>query len=308
MQACSGLRHYLDTPQSDKIDAAMTTSMFLGSLSFADATEDFQVPLKNWPVPFFWLGSQLGLGSLLTIFQSRASMQSMGLSMFDQVSEDVLPLYDNRPGTDGLPAELAMIFKVKDTSSCDCHHYLRVLRRLCRLLAIAPENELALLQYMQFVEGLSSHFVRLLNALDISALLLCRTGLPFSALRTVGGQDCELGITAGQFVIILRSRGTNCCGSIWIFREQHVIICTLVLPRLGVIWLPGSDWIVVRSVYCRNHSSKKNVAETCLSKGAAVKVKYVYKRLSIAVEMSARVRPGLCFIATMGNECMERAA
>jgi hypothetical protein len=172
MQACSGLRHYLDTPQSDKIDAAMTTSMFLGSLSFADATEELQVPLKNRPVPFFWLGNQLGLGSLLTIFQSRGSIQSMWFSMFDQVAEDVQQLYDNRPGTDGIPAELAVIFKVKETSRCDGHPYLRVLRRLCRLLPVDPEDELALLQYMQFVEGLSSQFVRLLNTLDIRALLL----------------------------------------------------------------------------------------------------------------------------------------
>ncbi|KEF55336.1 uncharacterized protein A1O9_08086 [Exophiala aquamarina CBS 119918] len=176
MQACSGLRQYLDTaatPQADNIDAAITTSMFLGSLSFADATEDYQVALDNRPVPFFWLSNQRGLGSLLSIFQSQSvSMQSMWLSMFDEVAEDVLRLNDNRPGIDGIPAELAQMFGVKKTSTCDQHHYLGVLRRLCRLLRVDPGNNMALLQYMQFVEGLSSRFVSLLNTLDIRALLL----------------------------------------------------------------------------------------------------------------------------------------
>lgn len=172
MRACSGLRKCLDMPKVDQIDAAMTTSMFLASLSFADTTDDLQVSLNARPVPFFWLGNQLGLGSLFTMFQSRAGTQSMWLGMFEEVTETILQLNDNRSGTDGIPAELATIFNVEETSTCNQHQYLKVLRRLCRLIPIDPENELALLQYMQFVEGLSPQFIRLLNALDTRALML----------------------------------------------------------------------------------------------------------------------------------------
>ena len=176
MQACSGLRQHLDTPaalRADNIDAAITTSMFLGSLSFADATEDYQVALDQRPVPFFWLSNQRSLGSLLSMFQSPSvRRQSMWFNMFDEVAEVVLKLNDDRPGTDGIPAELAQIFSVKKTSICGHHHYLSVLRRLCRLLRVDSGNDVALLQYMQFVEGLSSHFVDLLNALDVRALTL----------------------------------------------------------------------------------------------------------------------------------------
>lgn len=174
IKACSGLRHYLDTPQGAEIDvdAAMTTSMFLGSLSFADATEDVGVPLEKRPVPFYWLGNQLSLGSLLIYFQSRASMQSMYVGMFGEIAEDVLQLYDPGAGTDGVPGELAILFDVDETSTCEQHQYLRVLRRLCHLLSLDSGNELALLQYMQLVESLSPPFVLLLNALDPRALML----------------------------------------------------------------------------------------------------------------------------------------
>jgi hypothetical protein len=172
MRACSGLRQCLDMPEVKNIDAAVTTSMFLGSLAFADTTDDFQVPLKDRLVPFFWLGNQLGLGSFFTLFQGRATTESIWFSMFDGVAEAVLRLDDDRPGTEGLPAELVTIFEVKEASTCDRHQYLRDLRRLCRLLAINPENELALLQYMQLVDGVSLQFIRLSNALDSRALML----------------------------------------------------------------------------------------------------------------------------------------
>lgn len=180
--------------------------MFLGSLSFADATEDLEVPLTNRPVPFFWLRNQLGLGSLFTMFQSRAGMQSIWFSMFDQVADDVFQLNDNRPGTEGIPAELAMIFKVRETSICDRHHYLRVLRRLCRLLPINPGNELALLQYMQFVEGLSLQFIGLLNALDVRALLLLSYWLALLCTK-----DCWWS----------RLRARNDCWAICKHLEEH---------------------------------------------------------------------------------------
>ena len=172
MRACSGLRRCLDMSEVDKIDAAITTSMLLGSLTFADTTEDFRIPLRHRPVPFAWLGSQLGLGSLLSLFQFRANTQSMWLSMYEEVAATVLHLSDNRPGTDGIPAELAMLFDVTESSACDQHDYLRVLRRLCRLLSIDSGDKMALLQYMQFVDGVSSQFVGLVNALDIKALIL----------------------------------------------------------------------------------------------------------------------------------------
>lgn len=210
IHACSGLRQYLDTPatpQADNIDAAITTSMFLGSLSFADATEDYQVALDDRPVPFFWLGNQRGLGSLRSMFQSQdVRMQSMWFSMFDEVGEDVLQLNDNRPGTDGIPAELAKIFGVKKTSICDHHYYLSVLRRLCRLLRVDPGNDVALLQYMQFVEGLSSHFVSLLNALDIRALMLLSYWLALLCAK-----ECWWS----------RLRATNDCWAICKHLEHH---------------------------------------------------------------------------------------
>lgn len=166
------MRHCLDKLQVDKMDAAITTSTLLGSLSFADTTEDFQVPLRQRPVPFAWLGSQLGLGSLLSLFQFRASTQSMWLSIYGEVAATVLQLSDNRPGTDGIPAEIAILFDVTISSDCDHHDYLRVLRRLCRLLSVDPGNQMALLQYMQFSDGVPSQFISLLNALDKKALML----------------------------------------------------------------------------------------------------------------------------------------
>ncbi|OQV01430.1 hypothetical protein CLAIMM_06794 [Cladophialophora immunda] len=172
MRACSGLRLYLEMQQVDKIDAAITTSMFLGSISFADMVEDFQVPLKNRQVPFFWVGSQRGLGSLLTLFRFKPSLQSMWLDVFEPVAEALLGLYDDRPGVSGIPAEFATVFDLSETSNCDDHPYLKLLRRLWRLLPVDPGNELALLLYMQFVEGMSSQFVVLLNSLDTRALML----------------------------------------------------------------------------------------------------------------------------------------
>lgn len=172
MQACSGLRKCLDIQRSDQIDAAMTTSMFLGSLSFADTTEVFQVPLTSRSVPFFWLGNQLGLGGLLSLFRSRANIHGLWLGVFEEVAQVVELLDDNRSGTDDISADLAIIFDVKESSTCDDHPFLRALRRLCRLLSTDPDNELALLQYMQFVDGLSAQFVNLLNALDARGLML----------------------------------------------------------------------------------------------------------------------------------------
>ncbi|KAL6242520.1 hypothetical protein RBB50_010660 [Rhinocladiella similis] len=172
MKACSGLRQYLAVQQVDNVDAAITTSMFLGSVSFADLEDDFQVSLKGRQIPFSWLGSQLGLGSILALFKSKSDMQSMWIKTLEPVAEAVLHLDDRLPGADSLPPEFATIFGVYDGSSSCNHPYLKLLRRLCRLLPIDPENEFALLQYMQFVEGISSHFLHLLNSLDTRALLL----------------------------------------------------------------------------------------------------------------------------------------
>ncbi|KAK6373700.1 hypothetical protein LTS17_008193 [Exophiala oligosperma] len=177
MQACSGLRRCLEMQQVDKVDAAITTSMFLGSISFADLEDDFQVPLKDRRKPFSWLGSQLGLGSILTLFKSKSNVQdSMWINTLEPTAETVLHLLDDGlPGTaatDGLPDEFATIFGVCETSGPLTNSHHKVLRRLCRLLPIVPENEVALLQYMQFVEVISSQFLHLLNSLDTRALLL----------------------------------------------------------------------------------------------------------------------------------------
>ncbi|KAJ9615380.1 hypothetical protein H2200_001455 [Cladophialophora chaetospira] len=172
MQACVGLRQCLDVPRADQTDAAMITSMFLGSVSFADTTEVFQVPLKSRPVPFFWLGNQLGVGALVSLFQTRANRHSLLLGVFEELAQVVVHVDDDRSGTNDIPAELATIFEVEDSSTCNEHPYLGALRRLCRLLRTDPENEFALLQYMQFVDGLSPQFIRLLNALDTRALML----------------------------------------------------------------------------------------------------------------------------------------
>ena len=172
MQACSGLRHCLDNEGPEQTDAAMTTSVFLGSISFADTTEVFQVPLTGRSVPFFWLSSQLGLGALASLFRPRASTHSLWLGIFEEAAQVVVQLDDKRSGMDDIPVELATIFDVEETSTCDDHRYLRVLRQLCQLLSTDPENESALLQYMQFVDALSPRFLHLLNALDTRALML----------------------------------------------------------------------------------------------------------------------------------------
>jgi hypothetical protein len=172
MRASNMLRHCLDLPQIETIDAAVTTSMFLGSLAFADLTDDLDVPLTQRPVPFAWLGNQLGLASFLTLFRWKAGTPSEWLSMFEEIAEAVLLLDDNRTGCDGIPADLASVFEIDETSTCDGHPYLKIVRRLWLLLPIDSGNELSLLQYMQFMDGLSFHFVRLLNSLDSRALLL----------------------------------------------------------------------------------------------------------------------------------------
>ncbi len=172
MQACSGLRVSLDTPRANEIDAAVTTSMFLGSVSFADTSEVFQIPLRNRPIPFLWLGNQLGLGSLATLVKSTAKTQSIWLGVFEEAAEAVLYLDDSRSGTDRIPAGLSVIFGVDDKSTCNNHRYFHVLRRLCRLLQIDPDDNSAFLQHMQLVDGMSPQFVRLLNTLDTRALML----------------------------------------------------------------------------------------------------------------------------------------
>lgn len=172
IKAASGLRQCLGTLLVANIDAAMTTSMFLGSLSFANATDDFQVPLKSRPLPFYWLGNQLGVRSLVSLFRSNAGAQSMWLRVFEENSEAFVQLEDCRSGTDGIPEEFVTLFDVVESSTCASHPYLTVLRRLCRLLYIDPENDLALFSYTQFVEGMSPQFVGLLNTLDTRALML----------------------------------------------------------------------------------------------------------------------------------------
>lgn len=171
-QAASKLRHSLSTLSVANIDAAMTTSIILGSLSFANATDDFQIPLKSRPLPFYWLGSQLGARSLVSMFRSNDGAQSMWLRVFEENSEALQPLEDCRSGTDGIPEEFTTVFGVVEGSSCDSHPYLTALRRLCRLLYIDPESDLAFFSYTQFVEGMSPQFVGLLNALDTRALML----------------------------------------------------------------------------------------------------------------------------------------
>ncbi|KIW12660.1 hypothetical protein PV08_09938 [Exophiala spinifera] len=181
MRACSGLRQWLEAQKLDKVDAAITTSMFLGCISFADMDDDFQVSLQHRQTPFSWLGSQLGLGPILTLFQSKSGVdRSMWISTLEPVVEALLIPHPDDHGQQpggahggGVPAELATIFEVFSFSSSSTNHpYLQTLRRLCRLVAIDPEDELALLQYVQFVEGISSQFLHLLNSLDTRALLL----------------------------------------------------------------------------------------------------------------------------------------
>lgn len=172
MRACSRLRHCLNMPLVDNVDAVVLSTLFLGYLSFADTTEDFGVALKQRQVPFFWLGNQLGLGSLVTSFKTKASTRSSPLGMFENVAEAILMLDDNRSGTDDIPPELATLFDVKEESSTNDHPYLNALLRLRHLLALDPDEELALVLYMQFMEGASPHFLLILNNLDPKALML----------------------------------------------------------------------------------------------------------------------------------------
>lgn len=195
-------------PIVDKIDAAITTSLFLGSLSFADTTEDYQVPLRDRPVPFSWLGSQLGPGALLTLFQCRAKTQSMSLSMFEEAAAaaTVMQLADNAYGTDGIPSDLAGLFDVNGASECDHHDHLGILRRLFPLLSVDPGDPMALLQYMHFLDGVSPQFISLLNALEVKALMLLSYWLALLC-----AQDCWWA----------RLRAKNDCWAICEHLEKH---------------------------------------------------------------------------------------
>ena len=129
--------------QVDKVDAAITTSMFLGSISFADLEDDFQVPLKDRRKPFSWLGSQLGLGSILTLFKSKSNVQdSMWINTLEPTAETVLHLLDDglpgTAGTDSLPDEFATIFGVCETSGplTNSHHRAASAQKVCGQLFI----------------------------------------------------------------------------------------------------------------------------------------------------------------------------
>lgn len=172
MRACSGLRHTLSTTRIVNIDAAMTVSMFMGSLSFAVMTEDFQVALADRAVPFCWLGKQLGLKSLSTLFQAGQGAQTVWHDIYKDAVGGFLQVDDERPGIDGIPKELLTLFDVTQSSSCDDHPYLRGLRRLCHILCIDSQDPLAHLQYMQFVEVITPIFLCLLNGLDTKVLVL----------------------------------------------------------------------------------------------------------------------------------------
>ncbi|KIV96595.1 hypothetical protein, variant [Exophiala mesophila] len=172
MHACARLRRSLDMPQVDNVDAVVISTLFLGYLSFADTTEDFGVPLRQREVPFFWLRNQIGLESLVHLFQAKASIRKSSLGMFEDVADAILMLDDKKPATDSIPADLATLFDIREDSSSNDHPYLSALLRLRHLLALNPDNELAVVLYMQFMEGVSQHFLQLLDTLDPKALML----------------------------------------------------------------------------------------------------------------------------------------
>ncbi|KAK5045851.1 hypothetical protein LTR84_008944 [Exophiala bonariae] len=224
MKACAGLRHYLETPQRAKIDVdtAMTTSMFLGSLAFADATEDSEVPLENRPVPFHWLRNQLNFGSLLGYFQSTAKMESICLGIFGEITQETLQLNGNSPGTDGVPREWVILFDVEETSMSKQDRYSSVLCRLCHLLSLNPDNGLALLQYMQFLEGLSSPFVLLLNTLDIRALMLLSYWLALLCAKDCWWSRVRSRIDCWEICKYLEKNGDE---SLWRYMDFPAVAC-----------------------------------------------------------------------------------
>lgn len=224
IKACSGLRHYLSSQQGAKIDVdtVMTTSMFLGSLSLACATEDLDVPLEERPVPFYWLENQLNFGSLLDYFHSRARLQNIWAGMFGAVAQDALQLFDDSAGVGGIPDELATLFDVDESSTPEQHQYLSVLRRLCHILSLDSGNELALLQYMQFVEGLSSTFVLLLNALDPRALMLLSYGLALLCPKDCWWSRVRARIDCWEICRYLEKSGDK---SLWKYMDFPAFAC-----------------------------------------------------------------------------------
>lgn len=172
MRACSELRRSLEVPRIDKGDAAIATSLLLKSLSFADTIDDFQVPLRNRSVPFSWLINRLSLKSLSVVLQVRCGPQELQLISLDPTVEASRHLQDQYFEISIISEEFAAMLGVDEKSARDDYDYLIIVSKLCRLLAMDPADELAVHQYMQFVEELPSRFIALLNTLDTRALVL----------------------------------------------------------------------------------------------------------------------------------------
>ena len=171
--AISIFRRTLERDWDQEADAVLTTSMFLCILHFLDGPipvdrASTQTQLRSQS--FSWMQVQIGLVPLLARASEHAS-SNIWLPFFNDSDPDLSLLHDERSGTKGIPDQFVSLFEISPNSDCDYHPYLRPLRRICALLAIekSPRN---VLKFMQFVQGLSSKFIQLLQQLDPRALLL----------------------------------------------------------------------------------------------------------------------------------------
>ena len=98
-------------------------------------------------------------------------LPAVWLPFFHDTNPFLPLLYDDRAGTEDIPAELIPLFEILPDSTCDDHPYLRPLRRICQLSKVLRSTENAL-KFMQFVQGVSTEFVQRLERLDPRALLI----------------------------------------------------------------------------------------------------------------------------------------